>query len=123
MINRKRTLAVVALVFFALSVGCSREVEKEYYPNGKLKSVLNYKKGQLEGIALYYYENGELKERVNYRKGKRERTGTTYYESGTLKEEITYENGMRVNVKLHGEDGALISESVYKDDKLVEEKK
>ena len=123
MINRKRTLAVVALVFFALSVGCSREVEKEYYPNGKLKSVLNYKKGQLEGIALYYYENGELKERVNYRKGKRERTGTTYYESGKLKEEITYENGMRVNVKLHGEDGALISESVYKDDKLVEEKK
>jgi hypothetical protein len=28
---------------------------------------------------------------------------------------------MKVNVKLFGEDGALISESVYKDDKLVEE--
>ena len=121
--NTKRIVAVAALILFVCAVGCSREVEKEYYPNGKLKSVLNYKKGQLEGIALYYYENGVLKERVNYRKGKRERTGTTYYESGKLKEEITYVNGMRENVKLYSEDGTLISESVYKDDKLVEEKK
>ena len=121
--SRKRTLVAAVLLLFVCGVGCSREVEKEYYPNGKLKSVLNYKKGQLEGIALYYYENGTLKERVNYRKGKRERTGTTYYESGKLKEEITYVNGMRENVKLYSEDGNLISESLYKDDKLVEEKK
>ena len=123
MIHGKRTLIAVILILFVCAAGCSREVEKEYYPNGQLKSVLNYKKGQLEGIALYYYENGALKERVNYRKGKRERTGTTYYESGKLKEEITYENGVKVNVKLYGEDGELISESVYKEGKLVEEKK
>jgi antitoxin component YwqK of YwqJK toxin-antitoxin module len=123
MINGKRTLKIVLLALFVCAVGCSREVEKEYYPNGQLKSVLNYKKGQLEGIALYYYENGALKERVNYRRGKRERTGTTYYENGKLKEEITYENGVKVDVKLFGEDGTLISESVYKDGKLVEEKK
>jgi antitoxin component YwqK of YwqJK toxin-antitoxin module len=123
MANGKRLLVVAALIMFICTVGCSREVEKEYYPNGQLKSVLNYKKGQLEGIALYYHENGALKERVNYRKGKRERTGTTYYESSKLKEEITYENGMKVNVKLFGEDGTLISESLYKDGKLVEEKK
>ena len=123
MMSGKQMMAVAALILFLSAVGCSREVEKEYYPNGQLKSVLNYKKGQLEGIALYYYENGVLKERVNYRKGKRERTGTTYYESGKLKEEITYENGVKVNVKLFGEDGALISVSAYKDGKLVEEKK
>jgi antitoxin component YwqK of YwqJK toxin-antitoxin module len=123
MMNGKRMMAVAAFILFLCAVGCSREVKKEYYPNGQLKSVLNYKKGQLEGIALYYYENGALKERVNYRKGKRERTGTTYYESGKLKEEITYENGMKVNVKLYGEDGGLISESLYKDGKVVEEKK
>ena len=123
MINGKRMMVVAALILFLSAVSCSREVEKEYYPNGQLKSVLNYKKGQLEGIALYYYDNGTLKERVNYRRGKRERTGTTYYESGNLKEEITYENGVEVNVKLFGEDGALISESAYKDGKLVEEKK
>ena len=108
------------LIFIA---GCSRTVEKEYYPNGQLKSVLNYKKGKLEGIALYYYENGTLKERVNYRRGKRERTGTTYYESGALKEKITYVNGKKEHVLLYSEDGKLISESVYKDGKLVEEKK
>ena len=123
MMNGKRMMAVAALILFLCAVSCSRKVEKEYYPNGQLKSVLNYKKGQLEGIALYYYENGALKERVNYRKGKRERTGTTYYESGKLKEEITYENGVKGKVKLYGEDGELISESVYKDGKVVEEKK
>ena len=121
--NGKRSLIAVVIILFVCAMGCSREVEKEYYANGQLKSVLNYKKGQLEGIALYYYDNGTLKERVNYRRGKRERTGTTYYESGKLKEEITYENGVKVTVKLFGEDGALISESAYKDGKLVEEKK
>ncbi len=121
--NGKRTMIAVVLALFVLAVGCSRKVEKEYYPNGQLKSVLNYKRGQREGIGLYYYENGALKERVNYRKGKRERTGTTYYESGKLKEEITYENGVKVNIKLYGEEGELISESVYKEGELVEGKK
>ena len=85
--------------------------------------MLNYKKGQLEGIALYYYENGMLKERVNYRKGKRERTGTTYYESGKLKEEISYVNGEREVVKLYSKNGELVSESINKGGKLVGEKK
>ena len=123
MVSGKRMLVAVTLILVVCAAGCSREVEKEYYPNGQLKSVLNYKKGQLEGIALYYHENGTLRERVNYRRGKRERTGTTYYESGKLKEQITYENGVKVDVKLFGEDGTLISESVYRDGKLVEEKK
>jgi len=109
--NRQRSFVVLVMCLAFLAVSCSRKVEKEYYPNGKLKSVLNYKKGQLEGIALYYHENGNLKERVNYRKGKRERTGTTYYESGKLKEEITYEDGEPVLVKAFDENGKLLSET------------
>lgn len=109
--QRQGMLLAVIMCFSFLAVGCSRNVEKEYYPNGKLKSVLNYKKGQLEGIALYYHENGTLKERVNYRRGKRERTGTTYYESGALKEEITYEQGEPVLIKRFDEGGTLLSET------------
>jgi len=108
-------LTLLIVLLFA-AAGCSREVKKEYYPDGKLKSVLNYKKGQLEGIALYYYQNGQLKERVNYRRGKRERTGTTYYESGKLKEEINYVDGKRKSVKLYNENGELISEPADKGD-------
>jgi len=111
MMKTQRTFVVVVICLSFLAVSCSRKVEKEYYTNGKLKSVLNYKKGQLEGIALYYHENGNLKERVNYRKGKRERTGTTYYESGKLKEEITYEDGEPVLVKVFDENGDLLSET------------
>jgi antitoxin component YwqK of YwqJK toxin-antitoxin module len=114
--DRKRAVLTLLIVLLFAAAGCSREVKKEYYPDGKLKSVLNYKKGKLEGIALYYYQNGQLKERVNYRKGKRERTGTTYYESGKLKEEITYVDGKRESIKLYDENGKLISESTDKGD-------
>ncbi len=118
--DRKRAVLTLLIVLLFAAAGCSREVKKEYYPDGKLKSVLNYKKGKLEGIALYYYQNGQLKERVNYRKGKRERTGTTYYESGKLKEEINYVDGKRESIKRYNENGELISESTDKDDKLIE---
>ncbi len=114
--NRKRTIFTLLIVLLFVAAGCSREVKKEYYPDGQLKSVLNYKKGKLEGIALYYYQSGNLKERVNYRRGKRERVGTTYYESGKLKEEITYVDGKRESIKLYDENGKLISESTDKDD-------
>ena len=109
--DRKRAVLTLLIVLLFAAAGCSREVKKEYYPDGTLKSVLNYKKGKLEGIALYYYQNGQLKERVNYRRGKRERVGTTYYESGKLKEEITYVDGKRESIKLYDENGKLISEA------------
>ena len=105
--NTKRVLLLFLLV---LAVGCSREVKKEYYPDGKLKSVLNYKKGKLEGIAKYYYENGNLKERVNYRKGKRERTGTIYYETGELKGERSYEDGKLISEKKYDKQGNPLKE-------------
>jgi antitoxin component YwqK of YwqJK toxin-antitoxin module len=117
-----KTIAAVLLVM--LSVGCSREMKKEYYPDGKLKAVLNYKQGKLDGIAQHFYENGNLKERANYRKGKRERISTTYYEDGTLKEEIGYADDKREGLtRLYDEGGRLIGEAVYRNDQLISEKK
>jgi antitoxin component YwqK of YwqJK toxin-antitoxin module len=115
---------VIAITLLFMAAGCSREMKKEYYPDGKLKAVLNYKKGELDGVALYYYQNGNLKERANYKKGTRERVSTTYYEDGNLKEEIHYAGGKREGLaRLYDEDGRLIRESVYRDDQLISEKK
>ncbi len=105
--NMKQILLAVVLV---LALGCAREVQKEYYPSGKIKAVLNYKKGKLEGIAKYYYESGNLKERVNYRKGLRERTGTTYYESGELKAKQTYKNGKLISEEQYDKQGNITKE-------------
>ncbi len=44
---------VIAIMLLVLAVGCSREMKKEYYPDGKLKAVLNYKKGKLDGVLPY----------------------------------------------------------------------
>ena len=118
--ERKRAALTLLIFLLVAAAGCSREVKKEYYPNGKLKAELNYKKGELEGIAKYYYQSGNLKERANYRKGKRERVSTTFHENGKVKEEITYVNGKREGItKLYNENGELISESTYKDDTLL----
>jgi len=121
--GKMRVKTVIAIMLLVLAAGCSREMKKEYYPDGKLKAVLNYKKGELDGLALYYYQNGNLKERANYRKGTRERVSTTYYEDGNLKEEIHYADGKREGLaRLYDEDGRLIGEAVYRNDQLISEK-
>ena len=52
------TILIVPSIAFA-------EVEKEYYPSGKLKTERNFIKGKLEGISKVYYESGELQAEDN----------------------------------------------------------
>ncbi len=39
---------------------------KEYYPEGSIRSMQNYKNGQLDSIATFYYENGRVEKILNY---------------------------------------------------------
>ncbi len=53
-------IAILLLLVVFVS-GCSEEVKKEYYPNGKLKTEMRYKSGKLEGTTKGYYASGKLK--------------------------------------------------------------
>ena len=52
----KILLAFLACLF--LTTSCKRE-KKEYYPDGRLKSVQQYKGKKQQGVSTWYYDNGK----------------------------------------------------------------
>ena len=42
---------------------------KEYYENGQLWSIVNFKDGKTEGEYKSYYKNGQLESIYNYKNG------------------------------------------------------
>ena len=54
--------ALKAITYFSLLIfiiSCNNNIEKEYWPNGNLKSEKTYKNKVLDGISTHYYENGK----------------------------------------------------------------
>jgi len=45
--------------------------QKEYYPNGRLKSFENYNNNKLVGTQEAYYRNGKLKSQIFHNESKR----------------------------------------------------
>jgi len=45
---------------------------KQLNQNGKIKLTVNYKNGQKDGIQKVYYDNGQLGSMVKYVNGRRE---------------------------------------------------
>jgi antitoxin component YwqK of YwqJK toxin-antitoxin module len=64
-----KTRTIIILFFLVLFLGCSVEVKKEFYPDGKVKAEMRYKKGKLEGISKGFYESGKLKVRAYFKDG------------------------------------------------------
>ena len=105
--NKKILLVAMGLlaIFTAFAKDCPKEMpsldnkgaefarenrltclHKEYYGNGNLKEIVNFKNGQREGEWKFYYVNGKLKEIVNFKSGSAEGEYKLYYESGNLEE-------------------------------------
>jgi len=74
----KKTIMLFLIIFM---LGCSEEVKKEYYPNGKLKSEMRYKNDKLEGVTKGYYESGKLKAEAIFKDDKLV-TASCYEENG-----------------------------------------
>ncbi len=71
---------IMLIVIFLSVAGCSVEIKKEYYPDGKLKAEMRFKRGKLEGISRGFYANGKLKVKAYFENGKR-LTTTCYGEN------------------------------------------
>ncbi len=114
--NRYRILLFIfPLVFMLFSC---RDAKKEYWPNGKLKSVVHVHGGKYHGKAMFYNPTGDLqlecfykdnllqgpliryytfnkkKEQQNYDKGNLDGLSTVWYEDGGKLSETTYMNGI-----------------------------
>lgn len=64
--------------------------EKEYYENGQLEMVTNYVNGKKNGEELLYYENGKVSERRRFKMEEKFGKWTWYKEDGSISEETTY---------------------------------
>jgi antitoxin component YwqK of YwqJK toxin-antitoxin module len=97
---------LLALLLALLLAGCSGFImdglRKEYYPDGKLKSEINYRQAARDGMCRLYYENGQVQAAGNYRDGLQEGPWKMYDENGTLRSEETYMRGQLIDQKTYG---------------------
>jgi len=67
-----------------------KEYRESYYPDGSLKSRMEIKNGELDGIIEEFYENGKIKLKGQHRKGMAEGEFIRYYPSGVIEGRETY---------------------------------
>jgi antitoxin component YwqK of YwqJK toxin-antitoxin module len=61
-----------------------------YYNNGKVKSKISYKSGELHGDAITFSQNGNIKQKVRYSKSLKEGKHVNYHENGSISEKSNY---------------------------------
>lgn len=112
---------IIKILVCLLLLGCSNNIEKEYYENGTLKSILNKNnKGQLNGIAKYFYENGNIKSEEKYVNGDL-KYRKSFYPSGQIYWMAGYEQGkMNGEYKEYSQNGYLILEGKVIDEIFVQ---
>ena len=134
----------MALIAFSSLIFTScTSTNKEYYPDGKLKSMAEFKNGKQNGAYRTYFKNGNLEKEGNFIDGKlqgkfneyerggkirtvsyftngiQDSTMTTYFENGTISMQAHFKNGKQDgNMKVYNSKGKLTSEQEFKEGML-----
>ncbi|MBS9776002.1 MAG: toxin-antitoxin system YwqK family antitoxin [Fusobacterium sp.] len=84
-----------------------------FYKNGNLKSIRNWKDGKLNGKYIIYLENGNKVSEVHYTNGKENGKYILFYPNGQLRIEGQYIEGKPVGTwKYFSEDGKLTGKNI-----------
>ncbi len=94
-----------------------RELETEFYPNGKPRVIAEYRDGVLDGVYKEYYANGYLKEHSGWCQGHKQGMCATFFDNGQLAELTHIGSNRAVNgVSLQFfSNGVLRSQKSFKD--------
>jgi antitoxin component YwqK of YwqJK toxin-antitoxin module len=88
---------------------------KQYFNNGKLKSIINYNANIPNGHVKFFYSNGNPLEEGNWIFGRWEGEYKYYYENGKLSYDWKFVNGKRDGIQLYyNETGELKYKGVWK---------
>ena len=88
--------------------------QKEYYDNGKLKSIGKFTNGKANGEWKNYYENGQLKQIGNLIGGKVTGECKNYHENGQLSQIGNFIDGISTGEwKFYNKNGELIAKKLY----------
>ena len=85
----KKIIFILLLPLFCLG---QTEIRREYYPSGRLLSVIHYTDGVRNGATQYFHDYGAwaIKTSLNYKNGKLISSSKTYSKEGKLIEEGQY---------------------------------
>lgn len=90
-------------------------VWKQYFNNGKIKSIITYKTNTPNGHVKFFYSNGNPLEEGNWVFGKWEGEYKYYYENGQLSYDWKFVNGKREGLqKYFNEAGELKYKGIWK---------
>ncbi|MDR2666778.1 MAG: hypothetical protein LBB34_01505 [Holosporales bacterium] len=92
---------------------------KQYYPNGKIFSIVEYKHGIQHGIMTSFFENGMEQVVAQYQNGKMDGPFKAFDEFGDIVNECTYCNGQKHGKNLlyyaKSQGGGVYEVSIYKE--------
>jgi len=90
----RNILIIFLMLYLTNTIIADREqIKKDFYPNGKLKSITRFKNGKINGIKKIYTEDGELWIETTYKNGIKNGLEKWYYACNTIKKTCFYENG------------------------------
>ncbi|MCL2132378.1 MAG: toxin-antitoxin system YwqK family antitoxin [Lentimicrobiaceae bacterium] len=105
-------LLLIFSSFFCLSC---RQVERNYYLDGGLESELVYKRGKLDGTAVWYYQHGKKSLEITYKNGRKDGKMMRFFRNGKIETIEYYQNDVLDGLSsTYNENGVLISELFYK---------
>ena len=112
-----KSIFVVLIFSFFLCLSC-RRAERNYYLDGNLESELVYKRGKLDGTAVWYYQHGKKSLEITYENGQKEGKMMRFFRNGKIETIEFYENDALNGLSSkYSEDGVLVSELFYKNGK------
>lgn len=76
--------------------GLLEGTKTEYFNNGGVRTILNFKAGKRHGYFIYYHENGKVMLTGNYFEDLLDSTINAFYKNGKPKYIQTYEKGVKV---------------------------
>jgi len=66
---------------------------KEFYDNGQIKNVVEWKKGKKEGDAVFYHDNGKISAQGKFKKDFKVKEWSYYNKNGDLTSKEEFTNG------------------------------
>lgn len=110
---KKNLLFLLALLI--VSTSC-RHTVKEYYPNGEVRSAVEYKGKVQDGLAVYYDASGVKTLEVTMVNGKKEGRLRSFFFNGKLQTEEYYQNDRLNGIQTtYNQEGVKLTEIEYKD--------
>jgi len=104
-------LFIFPLIFVLFSC---RDAKKEYWPDGKLKSIVHIRGGKYYGKAVFYHPTGDLQLECFYKDNLLQGPLIRYYTFNKKKEEQNYDKGNLDGLStVWDEDGGKLAETTY----------